>query len=34
VPGLEAHRLVIVPRGGRIDPAFPRDPAERKRHPL
>ncbi len=34
VRGLEAHRLVIVPRGGRIDPAFPRDPAERKRHPL
>ena len=34
VPGLEAHRLVIVPRGGRIDEAFPRDPAERKRRPL
>ena len=34
VPGLEAHRLVIVPRAGRIDPRFPRDPAERRRHPL
>ncbi|HEY4190734.1 MAG TPA: 16S rRNA (guanine(527)-N(7))-methyltransferase RsmG [Candidatus Limnocylindrales bacterium] len=34
VPGLDAHRLVIVPRGGRIDPRFPRDPAERKRRPL
>jgi 16S rRNA (guanine527-N7)-methyltransferase len=34
VPGLEAHRLVIVPRGGRIDARFPRDPAERRRRPL
>jgi 16S rRNA (guanine527-N7)-methyltransferase len=34
VPGLEAHRLVVVPRGGPIDPRFPRDPAERRRHPL
>ena len=34
VPGLEAHRLVVVARGGPIDPRFPRDPAERRRHPL
>jgi 16S rRNA (guanine527-N7)-methyltransferase len=34
VPGLEAHRLVIVPRDGRIDARFPRDPAERRRRPL
>ena len=34
VPGLEAHRLVIVPRGGPVDPRYPRDPAERRRHPL
>ncbi len=34
VPGLEAHRLVIVPRHGPIDPRFPRDPAERRRRPL
>jgi 16S rRNA (guanine527-N7)-methyltransferase len=34
VPGLEAHRLVVVPRGGRIDARFPRDPGERRRHPL
>jgi 16S rRNA (guanine527-N7)-methyltransferase len=34
VPGLEDHRLVIVPRGGRIDGRFPRDPAERRRRPL
>jgi 16S rRNA (guanine527-N7)-methyltransferase len=34
VPGLEAHRLVIVPRGGAIDARFPRDPAERRRRPL
>lgn len=34
VPGLEAHRLVIVPRAGRIDARFPRDPAERRRRPL
>jgi 16S rRNA (guanine527-N7)-methyltransferase len=34
VPGLEAHRLVVVPRGGRIDARFPRDPAERRHRPL
>jgi 16S rRNA (guanine527-N7)-methyltransferase len=34
VAGLEAHRLVIVPRGGSIDARFPRDPAERRRRPL
>lgn len=34
VPGFGDHRLVIVPRGGRIDPRFPRDPAERRRQPL
>jgi len=34
VPGLETHRLVIVPRAGRIDARFPRDPAERRRRPL
>jgi 16S rRNA (guanine527-N7)-methyltransferase len=34
VPGLEAHRLVVVPRAGRIDARFPRDPAERRRRPL
>jgi 16S rRNA (guanine527-N7)-methyltransferase len=34
VPGLEAHRLVIVPRAGRIDARYPRDPAERRRRPL
>jgi 16S rRNA (guanine527-N7)-methyltransferase len=34
VPGLESHRLIIVPRGGRIDDRFPRDPAERRRRPL
>ena len=34
VPGLEDHRLVIVPRGGPIDDRFPRDPAERRRRPL
>jgi 16S rRNA (guanine527-N7)-methyltransferase len=34
IPGLEGHRLVIVPRGGRIDARFPRDPAERRRRPL
>jgi 16S rRNA (guanine527-N7)-methyltransferase len=34
VPGLETHRLVIVPRGGRIDASYPRDPAERRRRPL
>jgi 16S rRNA (guanine527-N7)-methyltransferase len=34
IPGLEGHRLVIVPRGGPIDARFPRDPAERRRRPL
>jgi 16S rRNA (guanine527-N7)-methyltransferase len=34
VPGLKAHRLVIVPRDGRIDARYPRDPAERRRRPL
>jgi 16S rRNA (guanine527-N7)-methyltransferase len=34
VPGLEDHHLVIVPRGGRIDARFPREPAERRRLPL
>ena len=34
VPGLEAHRLVIVPRGGPIDARFPREAAERRRAPL
>jgi len=34
VPGLETHRLVVVPRGGPIDARFPRDPAERRRRPL
>jgi 16S rRNA (guanine527-N7)-methyltransferase len=34
VPGLEAHRLVVVPRVGRIDARFPRDPAVRRRQPL
>jgi 16S rRNA (guanine527-N7)-methyltransferase len=34
VPGLEDHRLVVVPRAGPIDVRFPRDPAERKRRAL
>lgn len=34
VPGLEAHRLVVVPRGGPIDPRYPRDPDERRHRPL
>jgi 16S rRNA G527 N7-methylase RsmG len=34
VPGLETHQLVVVPRGGPIDPRYPRDPAERRRRPL
>ena len=34
VPGLEKHRLVVIPRGGSIDGRYPRDPAERRRHPL
>jgi len=33
-PGLESHRLVVVPRGAQVDARFPRNPAERKRHPL
>lgn len=34
VGGLEAHRLVVVPRDGPIDPRYPRDPAERRRRAL
>ncbi len=34
VPGLDDHRLVVIPRGGPIDPRFPREPGERKRRPL
>jgi len=34
VPGLDDHRLVVIPRGGPVDARFPRDPAERKRRPL
>jgi 16S rRNA (guanine527-N7)-methyltransferase len=34
VPGLESHRLVIVPRAGPIEGCFPRDPALRRRAPL
>lgn len=34
VPGLDGHRLVVIPRAGRIDARFPRDPAERRRRPL
>jgi 16S rRNA (guanine527-N7)-methyltransferase len=34
IPGLEDHRLVVIPRGGPLDPQYPRDPAERKRRPL
>ncbi len=34
IPGLEAHRLVVIARGGAIDRRFPRDPAERRRRPL
>ncbi len=34
VPGLESHRLVVVPRGGQVDDRFPRDPAERRRRQL
>ncbi|MEO5965390.1 MAG: RsmG family class I SAM-dependent methyltransferase, partial [Candidatus Limnocylindrales bacterium] len=34
IPGLEGHRLVVVPRRGPIDVRFPRDPAERRRRPL
>lgn len=34
LPGLEAHRLIVIPRGGPIDRRFPRSPAERRRQPL
>jgi 16S rRNA (guanine527-N7)-methyltransferase len=34
VPGLEEHRLVVVPRDGPIDVRFPREPSERRRRPL
>ncbi|HEY4754091.1 MAG TPA: 16S rRNA (guanine(527)-N(7))-methyltransferase RsmG [Candidatus Limnocylindrales bacterium] len=34
VPGLSDHRLIVVERGGPMDPRFPRDPAERRRDPL
>jgi 16S rRNA (guanine527-N7)-methyltransferase len=34
VPGLDGHRLVIVPRGGPIEARYPRDPAERRHRPL
>jgi 16S rRNA (guanine527-N7)-methyltransferase len=34
VPGLDDHRLVIIPRCGPIDARFPREPSERKRRPL
>ena len=34
IAGLQDHALVVIPRGGRIDPRFPRDPAERRRRPL
>ncbi len=34
VPGLEAHRLIVVERAGPIDPRYPRDPAERRQRPL
>ena len=34
VPGLSDHRLIVVERGGPMDPRFPRDPAERRRNPL
>lgn len=34
VPGLEAHRLVLVERGGPVDARFPRDPATRRHRPL
>jgi 16S rRNA (guanine527-N7)-methyltransferase len=34
VPGLGDHRLIVIPRGGPIDGRFPRDPGERRRHPL
>lgn len=34
VPGLDDHRLVVVPRDGPVDVRFPRDPAERRRRRL
>jgi 16S rRNA (guanine527-N7)-methyltransferase len=34
VPGLEDHRLIIVPRDGPIDVRYPREPSERRRRPL
>ncbi|MGZ8437518.1 MAG: 16S rRNA (guanine(527)-N(7))-methyltransferase RsmG, partial [Candidatus Limnocylindrales bacterium] len=33
VPGLENHRLVVATVGGRVPPAYPRDPGTRKRRP-
>ena len=33
VAGLEGHRLVVVTSRGRVPPAYPRDPAARKRRP-
>ena len=33
VTGLEGHRLVVVTSRGRVPPAYPRDPAARKRRP-
>ncbi len=33
VPGLDGHRLIVVTRTGRVPPAYPRDPAARKRRP-
>ena len=34
VPGLEDHRLIVVPRDGPIDVRFPREPSERRGRPL
>jgi 16S rRNA (guanine527-N7)-methyltransferase len=34
IPGLGDHVLVVIPRGGAIDARFPRNPADRRRHPL
>jgi 16S rRNA (guanine527-N7)-methyltransferase len=31
LPGIENHRLVVVERGGPVDPRYPRDPVERRR---
>ena len=33
VPGLDGHRLVVAQAGGRVPPAYPRDPGLRKRRP-